>query len=206
MWLIFLGGAIVADLNGIIPSLPSGGTYSQRQQYGPNGSQNPNYFLAEFDQARADALNLDNAAAGNGFSAYKPGGYIYGYADPTTGTAQTNFSNKLTDFVAGGKIIPSQYTQTVGQSVGPAQFQIGNQVTTRGVSSAQSSSPFTASSTTAAGQTPGPSANNPFLFGFNGDAGVLNGTFGNTTPGQATPFYQSGPMMTPQQQALIQSR
>lgn len=240
----------MADLSGIIPALPGGGTYSQRQQYGPNGSTNPNYFEGEFTQAMADAANADvtsqfkNQANFKAYDylknhpLYKGGGFLYGYDNPavpsqsggigtpenpgTAASTQTYYSNNLTPFVAGGKIIPSQYTMTADQSVGKAQFQMNGQTATAGgPSTLQTSSPFTQTAANPAQQAPDPSANQPFLFGYNGDKGSLGGTFGSTTAGQSSPFYQSqttpfangspqnlgiASPLTPQQQALIQSR
>lgn len=201
--------------------MPSGGGYSQRLQYGPNGSLNPNYYESAFDQSMVDNLNQQEALAGNGNKLYKAGGYIYGYGDPNTGTASQQFSNNLTAYVAGGKIIPSQRTMTAAQSVGPAQFQTGNQVATQGQSTLQSSSPFTASAPAVPQSTQSQPQTKPsgFYFGNNGSAGFLAGTMGNNTPGQGSPFYQNQPsslnssdpslgtfsQVTPQQQALINS-
>ncbi len=212
----------MANLDGIIPPLPSGGQMSTRQQYGPNGSNNPNYYETAFTQAIADQANAAATKAGyNGSPLYKAGGYAYGYGDPTTGQASMQFSNNLTPFVAGGKIIPSQYTMTAAQSVGPAQFMMnGSTATAGGPSTLQSSSPFTQTAEMPAQQQAGPSSNQPFLFGYNGSRGSTGGNFGSTQQGQSTPFYQSQPSsmtatnpnlgtfqpLTPQQQALIQAR
>lgn len=212
-----IGGVAIADLNGIIPALPSGGSYSQRQQYGPNGSQNQNYYESEFGQAQADALNQANALAGGGNKAYKAGGYIYGYGDPNNpGNASTNFSRDLTPFVAGGKIIPSQYTMTAAQSVGPAQFAVnGGGFMTQGQPTQDNftQGPALSSST----QAQAAAKPNGFYFGNNGSAGFVGGGLGAS---QGDPFYQQEPSsinqsqqglgtfsaLTPQQQALIQSR
>lgn len=208
----------MADLAGIIPALPSGGQMSQRQQYGANGQAG--YNIIPFDPNAANqGIYNQTGQVGR----YNAPGYLYGYGDIANdpkAQAALQFSNKLTPYVAGGKIIPSQYTMTAAQSVGPAQFQMGNQTATAG--SGNQSSPFTATAATPAQQAPDPSANQPFLFGYNGSAGKVQGTFGNTQAGQSSPFYQSqtpGPFamgsppnlgkvqpLTPQQQALIQSR
>lgn len=202
--------------------MPSGGGYSQRLQYGPNGSLNPNYYESAFDQSMADNLNQQEALAGNGNQLYKAGGYIYGYGDPNTpGQASAQFSNKLTPYVAGGKIIPSQRTMTAAQSVGPAQFSVNGGLATQGISTMQSSSPFTVSAPAAQQSTQAQAQTKPpgFYFGNNGSAGFVGGTMSNNTPGQGSAFYQNQPdsltsnqqglgtfsQWTPQQQALANS-
>lgn len=169
----------------------------------------------------ASDLNRQSELGGYGNPGYKAGGYIYGYGDPSDpSNTSTNFSRNLTPFVAGGTIIPSQYTMTAAQSVGPAQFGINGGWTQQGIGTAQTSSPFTQTAAAPATQDPGPSATTPFLFGNNGSLGQIQGTFGNNQAGQSTPFYQQQPAsqiqdqtglgtlspLTPQQQALIQAR
>lgn len=211
----------MADLSGILPALPSGGSWSSKQWYGPNGSDNPNYYLEAFDQNLADQYNQATALAGQG-TPYKAGGYLYGYGNPSDPSkSTTNFTDVLDPYFVGGKIIPSQYTMTAAQSVGPAQFQMGGQVTTPGLSTYQTSRPSTATAAVPPSQAQVQALNQPFLFGYNGSKGVLNGTFSNNTPGNPTTFYQSqnpadypstpGSLgtfqsLTPQQQALIKSR
>lgn len=204
----------MADLSGIIPALPNGGSNSQRLQYGSNGQSG--YNIIPFNPS---TVNQDIYNQTGQLGRYNTPGYLYGYGDLNDPSvdASLQFSRNITPFVAGGKIIPSQYTQTVAQSVGPAQFQMGNQVATQGQPTQDN---FTQGPAGPSSMTPGPSNNQTFMFGNNGSAGSISGTMENTAPGQSSPFYQSQPSsmgvsnsnlgtfssITPQIQALIQSR
>lgn len=166
----------------------------------------------------ASNFNQQSLLATGAPGGYQAGGFLYGYGDPIDQSkSTTNFSNNLTPFVAGGNIIPSQYTMTAAQSVGPAQFGLNGTSTTMGQKPVDN---FTQGPAVIAQQASSPSANQAFMFGNNGSAGSLAGTFGSTAAGQSSPFYQSQPQslnqsnpsmgtfqpITPQQQALIQSR
>lgn len=209
----------MANLDGIIPSLPAGGTMSQRLQYGPNGSTNPNYYETYFSQDLANQANQQDVAAGyTGKPLYQPGGYIYGYGDPNNPSNTTvNYTPEYSAYLAGGKIIPSQYTMTAADTVGAAQFGVNGNWYQAGQAPVDN---FTQGPAGPTSQTPGMSANSPFMLGNNGSGGTLQGTFSNTTPGQSAQFYSDEPSslnstnpttgtfqpMTPQQQALINSR
>lgn len=218
----------MANLDGIIPSLPSGGSYSQRLQYGPNGSTNPNYYESYFDQTDANAANQNVLASftpgSTGYDYYSnhplyaAGGYIYGYADPNNPSNTTqNFSPQYSAYLAGGKIIPSQYTMTAAQDVGAAQFGVNGNWYQAGQAPVDN---FTQGPAGPSSQTQGMPANSPFLLGNNGSLGSLQGTFSNTTPGQSSQFYSAEPSsltsnnpslgtfqpMTAQQQALVNAR
>lgn len=197
----------MANLDGIIPALPSGGTFSDRQS--TKNGKDYNVFAFDPNQANQAIFNQTGQPG-----MYNTPGFLYGYGDPNDPAAAKGyqFSQKYDPFMLPDKITPSQYTMTPGQSVGAAQFQMGGQIATAG--SGNQSSPFTQSAPSIASTTEQAAAPTGFYFGNK----FVPGSTGSNTSGQSSPFYQQQPTYNanqnlgiaqpwdPKQAALIQSR